>query len=237
MRRAGLAFILLALLGACAKAGASDAPAPVRAPVVVELFESQGCSSCPPTNANVNALAGQRGVLTLIYGVTYWDQLGWIDTFARPEFTARQWDYAHELGHRNVYTPQVVLNGRTDLVGNRRPVLDAAIARAAATQFSASVAIVDNRADVSGEGPRGGAANVWLVRYDPQTLDVPIHAGENSGRTLPHTHVVRELQRLGAWQGAPQSYALPAPSRAGLESVVLVQLPNGGPIIGVGASA
>ena len=95
--------------------------------MVVELFQSQGCSSCPPANANVIALADRPDVLALSFGVTYWDDLGWKDTFATPQYTARQWDYARALRPRNVATPQVVINGRRDVVGNDRGELEPAI--------------------------------------------------------------------------------------------------------------
>src|SRR5579864_3191900 len=98
---------------------------------VVELFQSQGCSDCPPANANVMALSSRPDLLTLSFGVTYWDYLGWKDTFASPQYTARQWDYAHALHHAEVYTPQVVVNGRADIVGRDKPQLEALIAREA----------------------------------------------------------------------------------------------------------
>src|SRR5215475_12069949 len=107
------ALFLTLAVASCSPAGAAaHNGSHGNAMVVVELFESQGCSSCPPANANVNALSTRDDLLTLIYGVTYWDQLGWKDTFARHEFTRRQYDYARGLGNENVYTPQVVLNGR-----------------------------------------------------------------------------------------------------------------------------
>ena len=81
-------------------------------PTVVELFQSQGCSSCPPAIANINAIAARPDILALTFAVTYWDQLGWKDTFARPEFTGRQWDYAHAGGRSQVATPQTIVNGR-----------------------------------------------------------------------------------------------------------------------------
>ena len=171
---AGLAL----LLGGC---GASSAETSMSAPhasapaqlTVVELYESQGCSSCPPTNANVNGLSTRDDLLTLMFGVTYWDQLGWPDTFARPEFTARQRDYARGLHHDTVFTPQVVLNGRRDIVGNVRPALLSAIAQAAhTTTFTAAVT---SRGSAVSVAPIGGAAraDVWLVRYDPRTRNVP----------------------------------------------------------------
>src|SRR5580698_2329765 len=97
-------------------AGAADAAHPT----VVELFQSQGCSSCPPANANVMALSDRPDVLALSFQVTYWDNLGWKDTFGSPRYTARQWDYARALRHDNVWTPQVVVNGRADVVGVRK---------------------------------------------------------------------------------------------------------------------
>ena len=87
---------------------------------VVELFQSQGCSSCPPANANVMALSDRPDLLTLSFGVTYWDQLGWKDTFASPRYTERQWDYAHAFHRRQVFTPEVVVNGHADVVGQDR---------------------------------------------------------------------------------------------------------------------
>ncbi|HEX4270012.1 MAG TPA: DUF1223 domain-containing protein, partial [Rhizomicrobium sp.] len=95
-----------ALFLAALPAWAADKPL-----TVVELFQSQGCSDCPPANANVMALSSRRDLLTLSFGVTYWDYLGWKDTFASPQYTARQWDYAHAFHHSEVYTPQVVVNG------------------------------------------------------------------------------------------------------------------------------
>src|SRR5580692_5068761 len=109
-------------------------------PVVVELFQSQGCSSCPPADLNLNAIADRPDVLALSFAVTYWDDLGWKDTFASPQFTARQYAYARGLGHPNVATPQIVVNGRHDLVGNDRRELDAAI-RAAGQPAGASLEI------------------------------------------------------------------------------------------------
>ena len=197
-------------------------------PVVVELFQSQGCSSCPPAAANVNAIAGRPGVLALSFGVTYWDNLGWKDTFASPRFTARQWDYAHRAGRGEVATPQVIVNGAAAIVGNNRQQLDAAIARAGAPRGGPALTATGAMLHV-GAGRPSGPATVWLVRYDPRTVEVPIRAGENGGRTLPHRDVVHDLVRLGGWTGTPSSFALPA-APAKLASAVLVQQGAGGPI-------
>ncbi len=200
-------------------------------PTVVELFQSQGCSSCPPANANVSAIATRPDILALSFSVTYWDQLGWKDTFATPAYTARQWDYAHGLHHDNVFTPQVVINGRRDGVGADPGELRGLIA--AGDRGDGGPAVTINAASVAigaGSAPKGGA-DVWLVRYDPRIIEVPIKRGENGGRTLPHRNIVRQLTHLGRWTGQPQSLALPHDPDPALRTAVLVQSPGGGPIL------
>jgi hypothetical protein len=196
---------------------------------VVELFTSQGCSSCPPANAAVAQLSARPEILALSFGVTYWDQLGWKDTFAQRKFTDRQWDYAKGLRHDNVGTPQVVVNGRLDVVGQSIPEIDGALRRASLP--TGGPALTFNPAGVSVEGaaPRT-PADVWLVRYDPRVVQVPVKRGENTGKTLPHKNVVRELTRLGEWSGGRKNYVIPA-GPAGLNTAILVQAGAGGPIL------
>jgi hypothetical protein len=196
---------------------------------VVELYQSQGCSSCPPAIANINAIADKPDILALTFAVTYWDRLGWKDTFASPGFTARQYDYAHGLGHGGVYTPQVILNGRADLVGANRAELDSALAHAvplvgpALSQTSRGISV--------GGAPAKSAADVWLVRYDPRTLNVAIGAGENGGVTIAHRNVVRSLVRLGVWSGMAQTFALPSGADPAWRAAILVQAKDGGPTL------
>ena len=196
---------------------------------VVELYQSQGCSSCPPTNANVIALADRADVLALSFGVTYWDYLGWKDTFAKPAFTQRQRDYAGALGSGS-YTPEVVVNGRADLVGNNRADLERAIRRNARPPFEPTIA-TDARTVTIGAAQTAAAGDVWLVWYDPRTVQVPIRRGENTGRTLPHRNVVREITRIGAWSGRAATFAVPASADPAVRGAILVQRPNGGAII------
>jgi hypothetical protein len=198
------------------------------APTVVELFQSQGCSSCPPAIANVNALADRPDLLALSFSVTYWDYLGWKDTFAQGAFTQRQRDYARGQ-HGGVYTPQVVINGRTPLVGINRGELTSAIAHAAAPANAPAVTVTGNQVSVSAASP--GNADIWLVRYDPRVQNVDISAGENSGVLLPHRNIVRALVRLGGWSGAAQSYVMPGGGDPAWRTAVLVQAKNGGPIL------
>ncbi|MES2755289.1 MAG: DUF1223 domain-containing protein [Pseudomonadota bacterium] len=205
------------------------APAARANPVVVELFQSQGCSSCPPANANINAIADRPDVLALSFAVTYWDRLGWKDTFGSPRWTARQWEYANRAGRPQVATPQVILNGGATVVGNNRQQLDAAIARAGAPRGGPVLAAAGNSVRV-GAAAVTAPATVWLVRYDPRVRQVPIRAGENGGRTLPHRGIVRELVKLGNWSGPAAGFPLPAPAERGLASAVIVQRGAGGPI-------
>lgn len=226
---AAAALSAIAMSGAPNMAAAADAAHPT----VVELFQSQGCSSCPPANANVMAIEDRPDILALSWQVTYWDQLGWKDTFAKPAFTARQWDYAHGLHHADVFTPQVVVNGRADIVGNRRDQLEALIRTADRGDGGPKVSLSAGRVTV-GAAPGRGA--VLLVRYDPRIIQVPIQRGENGGRTLPHRNVVREVVRLGDWDGHARTYPLPAPGQPGLATAILVQSASGGPILAASRS-
>jgi hypothetical protein len=218
-----------------AAGGAAATPA-TQNPVVVELFTSQGCSSCPPANANLMTISDRPGVLALSFGVTYWDYLGWKDSFAKPEFTTRQYDYERTLHKATAYTPQMVVNGETDLVGNEigavEQVLESERTEAAKRSAASVPAIVlaSGTVDVGAARPPDGGVDVWLVRYDPNTVQVPVANGENGGRTLPHKNVVHALVRLGGWSGAAQHFDLPA-AADGMKTAILVQSATGGEII------
>ena len=216
---------VLVFLGLMVSAG-SVAANPL---TVVELFQSQGCSDCPPANANVMALSDRPDLLTLSFGVTYWDQLGWKDTFASPRYTDRQWDYARGLHHSEVYTPQVIVNGKADITGRNKAELEALIRREANASAPA-VEIAGGRVRI-GKSGSPGRYDVWLVRFDPKIENVPIARGENGGLTLPHRNVVKQLVKLGSWNGAMTEFALPAAPQAGLREAVLVQAGPGGAIL------
>ena len=217
---------LILALAACAGGPALAQPRPVQ---VVELYTSQGCSSCPPADAALAVLATRPEILALSFGVTYWDNLGWRDTFAQSKFTDRQWAYARGLRHSNVATPQVVVNGRTDVVGQSVPEIDQALRRAALPAGGPQVTLAAGSVAIAGAAP-AHAADVWLVRYDPNTVQVPVKRGENTGKTLPIRNVVRELTKLGGWAGGSKTYAVPA-GPAGLKTAILVQAGSGGPIL------
>ena len=209
--------------------GAASAADPAH-PVVVELFQSQGCSSCPPANANVLAIADRADVLALSFGVTYWDSLGWKDTFASPGFTSRQWDYAHGFGHDSVFTPQIVINGRRDGVGIDRAELQRLIVAGDRGDTGPALSVKGTNIVIAATPVRQNA-DVWLVRYDPRIVQVPIKRGENGGRTLPHKNVVRELTRLGQWNGGAETLALPRSTDPALRTAILVQNRGGGAIL------
>ncbi|MER8881825.1 DUF1223 domain-containing protein [Mesorhizobium sp. M0816] len=201
---------------------------------VVELFTSQGCSSCPPANANLIKVKDRPGVLALSFNVTYWDYLGWKDTFGKEEFTQRQVRYEPSLGRCGPFTPQVVVNGRADAVGARPGEIEQLISSGGHAD-GPSLSLAGGKVSI-GAGPvPGGRADVWLVRYGKGVVEVPVARGENTGRTLPHANVVHSLTRLGSWTGDATALPLPA-ATGGLSTAVLVQVPGGGPILAAAAN-
>lgn len=223
-----LALALMIATGLAAASAPAGSAAPAQ-PTVVELFTSQGCSSCPPANANHAALAERLDLLTLSFGVTYWDQLGWKDTFAHPAYTNRQRAYARALGRDAPFTPQIVVDGRVDGVGSRKGEIEGLL-RKAGRRFGPAVTLDRSQVLIGPGAASGGAADVWLVRYDPRTVQVPVRRGENGGKTLPHRNVVKALERLGAWSGEPVRFAV-ATAPVGLRTAVLVQARDGGRIL------
>jgi hypothetical protein len=209
---------------------ASAAPTSAeRSPTVVELFTSQGCSSCPPANANLVKLSNDPNVLALSFSVTYWDYLGWKDIFGKPEFTARQVTYEPGLGQSGPFTPQMVINGHRSTVGYELKDIRSAIAAEPAFTGPA-IKLSNNMAALDGTGKQSASADVWLIRYAPGTVEVPVARGENAGETLPHAHVVHALTHLGTWSGKPLNLPIPA-AKGDLKRAILVQEPNGGKIL------
>jgi hypothetical protein len=151
----------------------------------------------------------------------------WLEGHIR--FTARQQDYAR-AGQGEVATPEFIVNGAYAVLGADRRALDAAIAKAGAPRGGPEISARPASVGIAAAGASGPSA-VWLVRYDPRTRAVPIRAGENGGRTLPHRNIVRELVKLGDWTGPATSFALPSAHEAGLATAVLVQRGSGGPIV------
>ncbi len=217
--------------GAClglVLAGLCATPAPAReAPVVVELFTSQGCSSCPPADAFLTDLAHQaKNVLPLAFHVTYWDSLGWKDPYSLDAATARQRHYARTLGQDGVYTPEMVVDGVTGFVGSNRAEGLEAIARAERGHPAGVPVGVsrDGQSLVVSAGTGLGKARLLLVGFDP-SHETHIGRGENRDRTLMESNIVRSLISVGAWTGEAISLRVPPP--AGESFAVLLQAEDG----------
>ncbi|KAK6332543.1 hypothetical protein TWF730_004204 [Orbilia blumenaviensis] len=204
---------------------------------LVEIFQSQGCSSCPPANSNViELMTNYPSILVLTYEVTYWDYLGWKDSFGNKDFDRRQRDYAAALGNETVFTPQVIVNGRADGVGNTFKDLNKIVSQgvmAAANEDTIRVDTESNAILVSG-GEMDEIADVLLVRYMPNPPDVDIRRGENAGRCLPHRNVVVDIRKIGEWRGGSTVFNIGDEMQEGVERAVLVQKGRGGAVIGVG---
>ena len=204
-------------------------------PIVVELFTSQGCSSCPPADALLGELTRRDDVLPLAFHVDYWNRLGWKDPYSSAEATGRQRAYAKLLESPTVYTPQMVVDGRTDVVGSYRDEVLQAIAAARA----AAVAVpIDTASDAGGLRVRVGAneagakrATLWLVGFD-RHHETRIGAGENGGHTLAEWNIVRGFESIGDWQGTAYETTVPADKLAGYERVALVLQAASGRILG-----
>ena len=210
-------------------------PGPPR-PVLVELYTSQGCSSCVPADALVSQLAERRDVLALSLPITYWDMLGWKDTLASSANTNRQKAYSETMGRGGVYTPQMIVDGVNDLVGSREQAIDAAIAAREGDMEAVPVSVTTTDKEVHIEvGAGDGAdATIWLFRILPKAT-VTITGGENSGHTVIYRNVVQDVKAVGLWKGQPVSLDLPRQEIGGAakdQIAVIVQKNGYGRVIG-----
>lgn len=229
----GLAVAALALTAV------PPAQAGGKRPVVVELYTSQGCSSCPPADALLARLAERKDVLAMSLPVTYWDMLGWKDTLASDANTRRQKAYALAMGRGGVYTPQMIVDGSSDVVGGRESAVDAAIAARLADMTAVPVSLSATHTEIHvsvGPGDTSPSANatIWLFHILGKA-SVAVGAGENDGRTLAYRNVVRDVKAIGLWKGYAVSLDLP---RAELASAphdgvaVVVQQGGYGRVVG-----
>lgn len=209
---------------------------------VVELFTSQGCSSCPPADALLKTYADSQDVVALSYPVDYWDYLGWKDTLATPRNGDRQRAYAKARGDGAVYTPQVVINGVTHVNGASRGDIDTALERGWPKLVAAHVPVrfwLERGTVVIETGPGTGKfahteATIWLA-FITKSAAVAIPRGENGGKTITYTNVVREIAPVGMWSGKPTQIRLARNAILRPESeacAILLQAGDGGPIIG-----
>lgn len=208
-----------------------------KSPVLVELFTSQGCSSCPAADRLAGELTKRGDVIVASLNVDYWDYLGWKDTLAKPEFTKRQMNYAKSRGDGDVYTPQMVVNGASHVVGsNRGNVLDA-VDNAAAASVAVAVSAHGNELHIDiGEGKSSGDATLWLMAVAP-VVSVAIERGENTGKTVSYHNVVRMLTPAGMWKGKAENIVMPRKTviSAGCKSCIAVlQQGETGRVLGIG---
>jgi hypothetical protein len=212
----------LMLLAFAATMQTARAAEPIRG--VVELFTSQGCSSCPPADRYLAELAKDPSLVVLSWPVDYWDYIGWKDTFASPAFTARQKAYAAARRDDQVYTPQAVIDGVTHAVGNDRDVVQEAIAANGKT-LNCVLTIADRDGkigiDVAPKGSASGSATLWLLRV-LRTANVAIGRGENKGRSVSYTNVVREAIPVGEWSGGAAHFDAARPKLGEGEGLIAV---------------
>jgi hypothetical protein len=197
---------------------------------VLELFTSQGCSSCPPADALLGELAKNPALVALSLPVDYWDYIGWKDTLASPAFTARQKDYAAARGDGHVYTPQIVVDGITHVVGSERAEIEQAVRASAGQQgvLSVPLHVSEVNGDLVGEvGAAGDGVPTWgsvLLLQVAKKRIVTIGRGENAGHTFTYTNVVRSIDRIGMWNGTAMQFEVPAAemSRRGSDGYVVI---------------
>jgi len=196
---------------------------------VVELFTSQGCSSCPPADKIIGELAKDPNVIALSMPIDYWDYLGWKDTLADSRFSARQKAYSHVRGDRDVYTPQVVVNGSRHLIGSDRGAIDGAIddTRKVAGVMSVPVTMTQsgkliNVSVAASKGPALTRGEVWICSIS-KAVPISIGRGENRGREITYHNVVRNLLKVGDWNGSSGSWTVPLEniSRDGVDAAVV----------------
>ncbi|KQB98302.1 hypothetical protein AL073_05345 [Loktanella sp. 1ANDIMAR09] len=201
-------------------------------PVVVELYTSQGCSSCPPADEMLRDLAKRDDVIALALHVDYWDYIGWKDIFANPAFTARQHAYARAANATSVYTPQMIISGVEQVVGSRpMQVMDALLVqKEAGNLFDVTLTRRDGAVLITAEPGQGGNYAVQLVRYLPEKT-VDIRRGENAGRNLTYANIVTSWDVVAEWDGR-SPLALEADAEGDNPIVVILQQSTDGPIVG-----
>ncbi len=205
-----ISFIRDSCVGGCLLAGlvssaAFAAPSPGAVQGVVELFTSQGCSSCPPADRLLTVMSRKAGTIALTFAINYWDYIGWKDTLAAPEFTARQRAYATTRGDQHVYTPEAVVDGMFDAVGSDKDAIERAMAEGLSNTHALSVPAhlhEDNGLLEIDIGRGAGAAGIYVLRV-AKSRSVEISRGENSGHQVTYTNVVRAIRKVGDWTGAP----------------------------------
>jgi hypothetical protein len=210
-------------------------PADRQPKAVIELFTSQGCSSCPPADALFVELARNPDLIALTLPVTYWDYLGWKDTLGKDSFAKRQKFYAKARGDGQVYTPQAVINGASHVVGSDKVEIERAAKQPSGTSFVAKLSLKEEAGSLQVrlaplDGPVERTAGVWVVATT-RMVTVPITRGENQGKTVSYANVVRGMTRIGDWDGKEATLTAPLAATQAPEAdsyVVIVQAEQSG---------
>jgi len=228
------AVLLAAMVLGLALAPASAQPAPPGdGPVVVELFTSQGCSSCPPADAFLAELADRPDVVALSLHVDYWNYMGWNDPFSLAAASDRQARYRGTMGLKYVYTPQMVVDGRYEGIGSKRATIEALIAKAkASARATVRAEMVADALEVTvGAMDIDVPATVWLVRFDDRHA-TKVKRGENAGRTIANRHVVRAIEPIGTWTGEAFRVVIPKDRLGDEDGCAVIVQRGSGPILG-----
>ncbi|MDH3195468.1 MAG: DUF1223 domain-containing protein [Hyphomicrobiales bacterium] len=237
MKTSQCLFFGLALIAGLGFAG----PAQSGPKAVVELFTSQGCSSCPPADAFLGELKARDDLIVLSLPVDYWDYLGWKDTFGKPEHSERQYAYSRARGDRRVYTPQIIVNGGDHYVGSHRSAVKKAIGE---TELPLEVLIKledgSINITIAGADLRVGHTTIRLVTYT-SAAEVAIGRGENRGHTITYNNIVRSMRPIGMWKGEAMTVSLPRDEILGEDidgcAVIVQEDAEGGPGRILGAAA
>jgi hypothetical protein len=228
----------LLIAGAGLLAGRSALAEPKGGPWSIELFTSQGCSSCPPADLQLGRLARRPDIVALSFHVNYWDYIGWKDRFASSETTARQHAYARSLKQRYVYTPEMVVDGRAHEPGVKEGPIEALLDQARRQSSARTTPMLKRMADatlriwLAATKLESGPADVTLFVYDRRHA-TPVERGENNGRRLENFNVVRRFETVGRWDGTERSWTVAADRFEPDQGIaVLVQQADQGPVLG-----
>lgn len=240
MMARSLVAAALALWICASTAHAQTAPqAQRRTPAVVELYTSQGCIQCPRANRLLGEFSREPDVLALTFAVSYWDYLGWRDTFAQPTFIDRQREFSRRMQRRSLFTPQLVFNGQREASASdwdeARAILDEEKARppvpgAPRIELQRLPGGRTRIAIGQGDAP-AEPADIWIMSFDPGPVTVYVAAGENARRRISHYNLVRTIARVGEWDGSPVYFQR---DHCNPQCAAIVQERNGGHILAAG---
>ena len=202
---------------------------------IVELYQSQGCKSCPPAVPLIHKATDNPNLLLLSYDVTYWDHLGWNDTFGDKRWDQRQRAYVTKWGRTGIYTPHVVVDGVSDGTGGRTGEVSDIISKARESQaqnnWSITLSNLGSELKITSDRSEAEVHDVLLVKYEPTTTTIKIGKGPNKGKKVPHRNIVKDVSKIGEWHGGETIVPFPPADQDGTERVVIVQGSQGGPIV------